>query len=193
MSTISYLEKKKQGGLLSVETALFVPLNLQSMMLPMVIEQERFVRNNVWLCRMCKDLGVETIPIVHTALQGVIPEIYQELSDANFLEKVHFSLSEESKIMERLSETNKKQIILSGMEVHVCVLQTAIELVDLGYEVYVVKDAVTARNRDDIETALRRLENYGISLITKEMVMFEAMRRTETVLYKKISEKYFKG
>lgn len=80
----------------------------------------------------------------------------------------------------------RRQVVLAGVEAHVCVLQTALELQAGGLSVHVVEDAVASRKGDDREAALRRMERHGVERVTSEMAVFEWLRRAGTPEFKEL-------
>jgi len=80
------------------------------------------------------------------------------------------------------------QVILCGVEAHVCVLQTALDLAAADVSVYVVEDAVSSRRATDARAALRRLASYGVQIVTSEMVIFEWLRQAGTEEFKDVRE-----
>ena len=112
------------------------------------------------------------------------PEIRKLLPQAaNLYEKTTFSCLGAKNFAGDLTATKRKQAILVGMEAHVCILQTALDLHNRGYVVFVVADAVCSRQRENYETALRRLGRAGIIICDAESVLFEwiTRRRRTTV------------
>ena len=80
-----------------------------------------------------------------------------------------------------------KQVILIGIETHICVLQTAMDLKDKGYEVFVIFEAVGSRKTYDKELAIKRMINYGIQVVTFEMMLFELLRDSKNKHFKNLS------
>lgn len=101
--------------------------------------------------------------------------------------KMSFSGAACDTLFEQLAGMSRRQVVVVGLETHVCVLQTALDLIAAGYDVYVVVDAVGARFDIDHQTALRRLESAGVTLITAESVLFEWCERAGTPEFKQIS------
>lgn len=95
-------------------------------------------------------------------------------------EKLCFSACDLPAWAAALKATRRDQVVLCGVEAHVCVLQTALDLTAADVSVYVVEDAVSSRRAADMRTALRRLESHGIHIVTSEMVVFEWLRRAGT-------------
>ena len=133
------------------------------------------------------------IPIITTeqyprGLGETVPNIQQHLGDTNSkVEKTCFSCSAESSFINLVRKSHKRQVILTGMETHVCVLQTAIELQQDGLEIYVAEDAVCARGKFYHRNALHRLQNQGIIISNSESVIFEWLRDASHPDFKQIS------
>jgi len=90
--------------------------------------------------------------------------------------KTAFSLAGDPEFPKDLKATGRRQVILTGMEAHICILQTALELEAAGYESFVVADAVCSRHRESYETALARIRQAGVTICDAESVLFEWLR-----------------
>lgn len=100
--------------------------------------------------------------------------IQQNLLDtADVIEKTSFSCSRVKEFKQALDKTGYKQVILTGMETHICVLQTAIELQNKGYQVFVVEDAVSSRAKANQYNAIQRLRQSGVTITNVESILFE--------------------
>ena len=112
--------------------------------------------------------------------------------DATLLEKMTFSAATEDVCGAHLAriahEQNRRQIILCGIESHVCVLQSALDFIQDGYEVFVVTDAASSRAASSMDFAFRRMERAGVSLVTTEMVLFEWLERAGTDDFRALSK-----
>lgn len=175
--------------LIDVNEAIFLPINLQKLMLPIIQNSEGFVKNNTWLCKVARDLDCPVIPVIHKGLGDIIPEVKEVLEGIEPIASAYFSVTNEPEIMKHLE--GKRQVIISGMEAHVNVLHSALDLINVGKKIFVVRNAVTSREKEDLDGALERLTAAGVTLISKEMLMFDILRRTDTEKYKTISQKYF--
>ncbi|MCC9622511.1 hydrolase [Thalassospira sp. MA62] len=106
----------------------------------------------------------------------------------NVIPKVAFSAIPAEGFVEKIAEgTGRDQVIVAGMETHVCVLQTVLELLERGRDVYVVADAVTSRRADDKIFGLERMRDAGAKIVTRESVMFEWLRVAGTPAFKELS------
>ena len=106
-------------------------------------------------------------------------------------EKMCFSCSDAPEWAAALQQTTRTakrdQLVLCGVETHVCVLQTALDLAqNTDSAVYVVEDAVSSRRNTDKQAALRRMESHGIQIVTTEMVVFEWLRKAGTAEFKEL-------
>lgn len=91
-------------------------------------------------------------------------------------------------MIRRLEERAPRQVLIGGVETHVCVLQTALDLITAGYDVFLAVDATASRNALDHQTALRRLEVSGVTLSTTEGALFEWCEVAGTPEFKQISQ-----
>ncbi len=132
------------------------------------------------------------IPITHTEQYpkglGATEEIIRtHLADAAVIEKTCFSCFAAEGFITTVSLAQRQQIILCGMESHVCVLQTAIELQQAGYQVFVVEDAVCSRRKQHHNNAIARLRQTGIIVTNAESVIFEWLRDASHPDFKSLS------
>jgi nicotinamidase-related amidase len=130
-------------------------------------------------------LGYFRIPIVVTlersvAQKGTLPrEINRQLSDgAETFEKDCFDLTRERKIRDHLARLGKKQVVAAGCETDVCVLQSCLGLLDLGYEVYVVEDLLFSSSRN-VEAAIARMKAAGAVFLTYKSLHYELIEAVE--------------
>ena len=140
---------------------------------------DRLKRNTLLLLNTAKILS---IPVLATqqypqGLGPIEPQISEALPpDCRHFEKTSFSCIAAGNFMREFKKLGKKQIILTGIEAHVCVLQTAIDLNNAGYDVFVVIDAISSRHRENYENAIQRLQQAGITTCNTESVIFEWLK-----------------
>jgi len=120
-------------------------------------------------------------------LGATLPVLREKLSGPS-LEKMTFSCCGGDGFLEALAKSGRRQVILTGMETHVCVLQTALELLSAGYVVHLVCDAVMSRRKANWETALRTLTAAGAVLTSTEAVLFQLLKVAGTEEFKKLSK-----
>ncbi|HUT61259.1 MAG TPA: hydrolase [Phycisphaerae bacterium] len=165
----------------------FVLVDVQDKLLPVMHQRDALVASLAKLIDGMKALGV---PIAWTeqypqGLGPTVPEIAERLSGEP-ITKTAFSCWGEPRFAEALSELGRKQIVLAGIEAHVCVHQTAMDLLAAGYEVQVVADAVSSRTEANRLAALGKLAAAGVAVTTVEMVLFELLKVAEGPAFKAI-------
>jgi len=121
------------------------------------------------------------------ALGATAAELKARLpEDQVYFPKLCFSAMGCEPFVTALEKTGRKSVVLFGVETHVCILQTGLELLAAGYTVYVVAEAVSSRKLIDKELALKRLRRAGAELLSTEMVLFEWLRVSGTAEFKEI-------
>lgn len=123
-----------------------------------------------------KGLGLTVEPVRAALPAGTVP-----------LEKTEFSCVPVPAFASRIMTLGRDQIVVAGLEAHVCVGQTALDLAGMGKRVFVPADAVASRREEDAAVALRRLERAGVVITTAEAVVFEWLRRAGTAEFKALS------
>jgi nicotinamidase-related amidase len=108
--------------------------------------------------------------------------------DALLFEKTVFSCFKASDFAEQLANTERKQVILTGMETHICVLQTAMDLLANGYQVHIIEDAVCSRAKTNQYNALQRLREAGVIISNVESVLFEWLADAKHPDFKALSK-----
>ena len=149
---------------------------------------QTMLRNCSFLLQAAKWLEV---PVIHTeqypkGLGPTLPHLQTWLNAEARVEKTCFSCCEESAFCDRMDDT-RQQFILAGMESHICVLQTAIQLQEMGRQVFVVEDAVISRNPAHHANAMARLREAGVIVTNTESVMFEWLKVAEGDVFKQVS------
>lgn len=133
------------------------------------------------------------IPVLITeqyvkGLGATLPELKEKAGSAGYFEKMAFSCCGSADFMATLAATGRTQIIVTGMETHVCVLQTVIELRDAGFEVHVVNDAVMSRSKRNWQIAAEAMTLTGAVPTSTESVLFQLLRVAGTDEFKKLSK-----
>jgi len=148
----------------------------------------RVVKYTRALCGAAKELG---LPVLATeqypkGLGPVVPEV-REVLPSPPLEKVHFSCGADPAFAAALEKTGRRQVIVCGMETHVCVFQTVRDLVAHGYEVHVCADAVSSRSEEHRRVGLELCREAGAVVTTAETAIFDLLHRAATEEFKKVS------
>lgn len=133
------------------------------------------------------------IPVLITeqyvkGLGGTLPELCEKAADAPRFEKMSFSCCGSPDFVEKLRATGRRQIVITGMETHVCVLQSALDLLDAGYSVHLTRDAVMSRAQANWAAALEIAQQAGGVATCAETVLFQWMKIAGTESFKKLSK-----
>ncbi|HBH87346.1 MAG TPA: hydrolase [Syntrophaceae bacterium] len=145
--------------------------------LAQVIDLRDIVIENIR--KIIKGCQVFDIPILLTEeinLGPTIPEITDLIPETRPIIKVSFSSCGNEEFVKALQTLERKQVLLAGMETHVCVYQTAVDLIARGYEVQIIADAVSSRSQHNREIALHKMRDYGVIWTSTEMVLFELLK-----------------
>jgi hypothetical protein len=174
------------------EDSLLVVIDIQERLagaMPEAVREQVTARSRL-LMQASSVLGIPTIVSEQypRGLGETVPDLKIQIGEnVTAIEKTCFSCSSEASFIELVRQSHKRQIILTGMETHVCVLQTALELQRDGLEVYVAEDAVCSRGKPYHENALRRMQAQGIIISNSESVIFEWLQHASHPNFKEIS------
>ncbi len=122
-------------------------------------------------------------------LGPTIEEIRGALPAYKPLEKITFDCCGDAAFVDEVGATKRRKIILTGMETHVCVLQTCLSLLHKGYTVHVVQDAVCSRTRENYHTGLQMMRDGGAVITCTETVLFQLMEKAGTPEFKALSQR----
>ncbi|MBR5475149.1 MAG: hydrolase [Lachnospiraceae bacterium] len=168
--------------------ALFV--DYQERLVPAMAHKEALMANSV---KLAKGLTILEVPHLVSqqytkGLGQTVAEIREALGDDAYLEKMSFSCLEEDYIREAVAATGKNTVIVCGIESHVCVQQSVLDLLELGYGVVVVADCVDSRKDYDREIALERMRSAGAIITTCEALLYELTNRAGDDRFRAISK-----
>ena len=175
--------------ILNRKDSVVLMIDIQERLLKAAYNSDLIEKNSVILT---KAANVLEIPILVTeqypqGLGDTILPIKETLDDdTKYYEKVSFSALENLELKESLENLNKKQVVIFGIETHICVSQTAEALCNLGYEVHVVVDASGSRNEIEHNAGIRRMNDNGVYSVTTEIVLFEWLKSARNIKFKDI-------
>ncbi len=173
---------------LTADATYLLIVDVQEKLFPKIRDSASLLRNLTFLLDACRVLEV---PVTATeqypkGLGPTIPELASKLPSP-LPDKVAFSCCAVNSMLEQFRCSGRMTIVVAGIETHVCVMQTALDLLALGFRVFVPIDAVGSRSAVDHETALRRMEQAGAVLCSSEMAVFELTGQAGTPKFKQIS------
>lgn len=164
-------------------------IDIQEKLFPAMAESEKLLQNCL---KLIDGLQVLSVPLIVTqqytkGLGPTLPSVVSGINEFHCYEKISFSCLDEPNIKEAIDSLNKHFVILCGIETHVCVLQTCLDLLELGCKPVVVEDCVTSRNLNDKMIAIERMRQEGALVTTFESLLFELTRVAGSEVFKKIS------
>jgi nicotinamidase-related amidase len=174
--------------ILKQHTAALV-IDIQEKLFPVMTDKEELLANCL---KLVKGLQILGIPLLVTqqytkGLGETIPEISSEIKDFVFIEKRDFSCCREPAVLNKLRELEAGNIIICGIESHVCVLQTALDLKEGGFNPVIVMDAVSSRHPASLDLAIERFRYESIMMTSTESLLFELIRSSAAPEFKEIS------
>lgn len=167
-----------------------VAIDLQEKLLPAVSGAETVVKNARILLAGARALGLPTLVTEQypKGLGRTVPELAEAVSDAPVFEKLSFSCAGSAEFLAALRATGRTQTLLCGVETHVCVQQTVLDLLREGFVVHLAADASASRNPENRFLALERLRAEGTTVTSVESALFELLRAAGTEEFKLISK-----
>ena len=164
----------------SKDSALVI-IDVQDKLLPFIFNKDKMVENIVILIKTAKILGLPVVVTEQEKLGETVQKIKNELpvNYKQIIRKITYSCFSSLGFVERLRAVNKQNLILTGMETHICIMQTALHGLS-DFNVYVISDAVSSRFVNNWTVALDRMRDCGVVISTTEMVIFELLRQSGT-------------
>lgn len=162
--------------MLNREEALLAVIDIQGNLYLAMDEKEFLLANTA---KLIKGINILEIPIILTEqlkIGPTIPELARLMPDVKPIIKNSFSCCGDAQFLEALIASGKKQVLVCGIEAHVCAYQTSMDLMERGYEVYVVADAVSSRTAGNREIGIQKLLASGAILTSTEMALFELLK-----------------
>jgi nicotinamidase-related amidase len=172
------------------ERSVLVVVDVQEAFRPAVRDFDRVVNSVATLVQGARILDVPVLVTEQypTGLGRTVPEVDRHLDGIEPIEKVCFSAAGSEEFAERLGKIGRDQVLLGGIESHVCVNQTADDLLRSGSEVHVAQDAVSSRTEDNRILGLHKMERAGAVVTSVETALFELLRAAGTPEFKEIQK-----
>ena len=174
----------------SMEYTAAIVVDYQEKLVPVMEGKEELIAaSKVYLAGL-KELGIPMI-VTQQYTKGIgntIPEIAECLGDFTAYDKNTFSICKNEEIYAAVKALGKKNILISGVEAHICVLQTAIDLKADGYNVFLVEDCIASRKKSNKENAVKRAMGEGIFITCGESVLYELLVNSANPHFKAVSK-----
>jgi len=174
--------------MLKIENTTLLIVDIQGNLAHLMHGKEILFKNVQKLIKGIQILGIPILWVEQNpqGLGPTIPEIADILSNIQPISKMSFSSCRNDDFLQALNALNRNQVLVAGIEAHVCVYQTAADIVDIGYEVQVVTDAISSRSVENKEIGLQRMRDSGVSLTSVETALFELLKVAEGEQFKEI-------
>ena len=174
--------------MLSRTNAVLIIIDIQGNLAQAMYDKENLFANSVKLIQGFKAFN---LPIIFTEqipqkLDKTLPVILQELEGIEPIEKETFSCWDDRNFIKQLKALSRRHIVLAGIECHVCVYQTALDLISNGYNVHLVSDAVSSRTPENRQVGKDAMKIAGAHITSTEMVLFELLRTAADPKFKDI-------
>ena len=176
-------------SMLEVDKCCLVVVDVQGKLAEIVYETESLLKNVGILIKIAKSLGFPVIWCQQNpeALGETKPELAELLRPDEPVNKFSFSCCGDEKFSGKLKALRCKQVILCGIETHVCIYQTAMDLLDKDCEVIVAADAVSSRTKENRQIALDRMRDEGAAIACTEMVLFELLKTAKHEKFRELA------
>lgn len=173
-----------------LEDAVAMVIDIQEKLVPAIYNKDEVVRKNVQLLNGLKAVGC---PVIFTqqytkGLGMTVPELVETQDNFQYLEKMTYSCLDTQEIKDTLEKLGKKTVIISGLETHICVMQTVRDLIAEGYQVYLIADAISSRTEFNYQIGMERMKQEGAVISSVESVLFELLVKAGTPEFKVISK-----
>lgn len=167
-----------------------VVVDMQEPFLRGIFERDRVISSVLRMVRAAKVLNVPIITTLQykSRMGDVVPELAEVLSDSERVDKTTFSCCGVEPFAASLEKLGRKKVLMCGVETHICVNQTAHDLLDIGYNIHVPADAVSSRQENNWRIGLDKMRQSGVIITSVEMATFELLRDAACPEFKQILE-----
>lgn len=174
--------------MLEIEKAVLIVIDVQGKLAQLMHEKDALFEN---IKKTIKGMQALEVPILWLEqcpdkLGPTITEIRQLLDNIEPISKTSFSACQNETFAQSLKATNRSQAMVLGIEAHICVYQTAVDLIDQDYDVEVISDGVSSRVPENKQVGLQRMQDAGVRLTSTEMALFELLKGAEAEQFKEI-------
>jgi nicotinamidase-related amidase len=167
---------------------LLLVVDVQERLIDTIAEHRTIVENLKALLKVAQLIHLPVLATKQEKLGEIVPELQGLLRDFPKFSKLSFSCCGDTSFLRRLRQPRRKIVIVCGIETHVCVLQTALDLLKLHYHVMVVKDATSSHAVIDRDTSIERMQNTGAVITTTEALIYELTEKAGTEEFRRMLE-----
>lgn len=164
-------------------------IDIQEKLVNMLKNGDLTASNSVKLMKTAQILNINTIITEqYPKGLGTTIEAISKIKDFNVVEKTTFSALKTEAFKEEFQKLSNKNILIFGIETHICVLQSVMDLIEAGYNVFCVSDCCASREENNHKTALELMKQYGARVITLEIALFELLKSSKHPNFKEIQQ-----
>ena len=178
--------------LINSDHSCLLVVDIQEKLVPGIHQPDKLIENCLWLVNAAQlfDIPVMASEQYPRGVGPTVAPLRELISEDCIKDKLVFSCADSPECLVMIEQQKRKQVVIVGMESHICVLQTALRLNELGQDVFVVADAISSRDPLDTEIAIARMNKAGIHIVTREMVAFEWLRGSDAAQFKTFSKNF---
>jgi nicotinamidase-related amidase len=175
--------------LIAADRSALLVVDIQERLAPATKDHETVITRTASLIAAARSLAVPVLASQQypKGLGPLVPSLASLLSADEVADKTHFSCIKDGELAGRFRRLGRGQAVVTGMEAHVCVLQTVVDLITNRFEVFVVADAISSRDPANHALALSRMEAAGANVVSTEMVIFEWLERADRPEFRSLS------
>jgi nicotinamidase-related amidase len=177
--------------MLDKENTILLIVDIQEKLAAVMKERDKVIKNNLHLIELAKMINM---PVMVTeqyskGLGPTVPDIREALPSYHPIEKMTFDCCGQPTFLDELKKQKKSHVVLTGMETHICVLQTCVGLLRDGIVIHAVQDAICSRTKESWKTGMEFMRDAGAAVTCTETVLFQLLKIAGTEEFKKISKR----
>ena len=176
--------------MISIQNTQLVVVDIQGKLSQIVYDSDNMLRNSRILIEGCRilDIPIVWLEQLPDKLGNTHPLIAEVLNGLSPIAKSSFSALGNDKFVEHIERNCRKQIILSGIEAHICVYQTAVDFIDKGYEMFVAADTVSSRSEGNRHIGIEAMRQEGVKILSTEAILFALMKGADHLKFREIAK-----
>lgn len=171
------------------EDTVFVVIDIQTGLMPVMHRADSMEKKVIKMMKGARTLGMDIL-VTQQYTKGIgctEGEVAVAIEEFRHIEKISFSAMRTPEFVDRLEATGKKTVVICGIEAHICVQQTVLDLLEAGYNVVVAADCISSRDKEHKELSIRRMENAGAVVTSHEAILFDLLGSADDPAFKQIS------
>lgn len=176
--------------LMNREDTVFIAIDFQEKLMPVMHDKETLEEKTCRLAAGLKELGIPHI-VTQQYTKGIgetIPSIAEAIGDFTPIDKTSFSCMGNEEFAAQLKATGRKTAVVCGIEAHICLQQTVLQLLNEGYRVYVPADCISSRSKADRRWSIHRMQAAGAIITSYEAILYELLGSAKAPEFKAISK-----